>query len=40
MTEQPEPYVDPAHRVPDEQWRQVLRDAKQFREESEESETD
>jgi hypothetical protein len=35
-----QPYVDPHHRVPDEQWGQVVRDAKQFRTESDESETD
>lgn len=35
-----QPYVDPHHRVPDEQWGQVLRDAKRYREESDESETD
>jgi len=33
MTEQP--YVDPHHRVPDDQWGQVARDAKRFREEHE-----
>jgi hypothetical protein len=42
MTEQPaeQPYVDPHHRVPDGQWGQVVRDARKFREESDESETD
>jgi len=42
MTEQPieQPFVDPHHRVPDDQWGQVVRDAKQFRAESDESETD
>lgn len=27
-----QPYVDPHHRVPDDQWAQVVRDAKAFRE--------
>jgi hypothetical protein len=42
MTEQPaeQPFVDPAHRVPDDQWAKVVRDARQFREESDESETE
>lgn len=30
-----QPFVDPDHRVPDDQWGQVLRDAKRFREEAE-----
>jgi hypothetical protein len=42
MTEQPaeRPYVDPHHRVPDDQWGQVVKDAKKIREESDESETE
>jgi hypothetical protein len=41
MTEQPaeQPFVEPAHRVPDDQWGQVVRDAQKFRAESDESET-
>lgn len=36
-TQKPEqPYVDPHHRVPDDQWGQVVRDAQQFRKEHEE----
>lgn len=33
LTEQP--YVDPHHRVPDDQWGQIVRDARAFREEHE-----
>lgn len=33
-----EPYVDPHHRVPEDQWAQVVRDAQTFRSESDESE--
>lgn len=42
MTQQQDeqPYVDPHHRVPDDQWGQVVRDAQKFRAESDESETD
>lgn len=41
-SDQPEdqPYVDPHHRVPDDQWAQVVKDAQRFRAESEESETE
>lgn len=28
------PYVDPHHRVPDEEWGQVRRDAQRFRQEA------
>ena len=35
-----QPYVDPHHRVPDDQWGQVIKDAQRFRSESDESETD
>ena len=39
--EQPaQPYVDPAHAVPADQWAQVVKDAQRFRAESEESEVD
>jgi hypothetical protein len=34
------PAVDPHHRVPDDQWAQVVKDAQKFRAESDESETD
>jgi hypothetical protein len=33
-------FVDPHHAVPADQWGQVVRDAKAFRADSEESETD
>lgn len=35
-----EPYIDPYHRVPDEQWAQVREDAQKFRTESDESEVE
>jgi hypothetical protein len=38
--EQEQPYVDPHHRVPDDQWGDIVRAAKAFREASDESETD
>jgi hypothetical protein len=31
------PYVDPHHRVPDNEWGQVRRDAQRFRQEHEEA---
>ena len=37
---QTEPYVDPHHRVPDDQWGDVVRAAQAFRNESDESETE
>lgn len=44
MSEQPEQpeqlYVDPHHRVPDDQWGQVVKEAQRFRAEFDESETD
>lgn len=40
MPEKDEKYVDPHHRVPDDQWGQVVRDAQRFRAESDESETE
>lgn len=40
MAEKDEKYVDPHHRVPDDEWAQVIRDAQRFRAESDESETD
>jgi hypothetical protein len=42
MSETPDqtPHVDPHHRVPDEQWGEVVRNAKAFRTESDESETE
>jgi len=33
VTEQP--YVDPHHKVPDDEWGQVVRDAEKFRKERE-----
>lgn len=35
-----QPYVDPGHRVPDNQWGQVVRSAQKIRAESNESETE
>jgi hypothetical protein len=35
-----QPYVDPHHAVPAEQWGQVVRDAQAFRSATDESETD
>lgn len=35
-----QPYVDPHHRVPDDQWGQVVRDAQRFREEAEKKEAE
>ena len=43
MTKQPDeeqPYVDPHHRVPDDQWGQDVAAAQRFRAESDESETE
>jgi hypothetical protein len=39
-SDQPGPYVDPHHKVPADQWGQVVKDAQKFRAESDESETD
>lgn len=35
-----QPYVDPHHKVPDDQWARVVKDAQAFRAHSEESETE
>lgn len=35
MVPDAEPYVDPHHRVPDDEWGQVVRDAQKFRAEHE-----
>lgn len=35
MAETEQPFVDPHHKVPDDQWGQVVKDAKRFREEAE-----
>lgn len=40
MPETEQPYVDPHHRVPADQWGQVVKDAQKFRVESDESEVD
>lgn len=44
MSEQPatpeQPYVSPGHKVPADQWAQVRENAKKYRAESEESETE
>lgn len=35
-----QPYVDPEHRVPDDLWGKIRRDAQAIRADSDESETD
>lgn len=39
MEQTEQPFVDPEHRVPDDQWAQVVKDAQRYRAESGESET-